>query len=145
MFDVVTLVSDAMRDVDQSAEILRLLHAGIEQADVEGNGVTAADIARLLDSPVNEDKVDAWSILRIAIEELCDGRKITSQRIGCGLRKFRGRVSAGKRLSSRPGHGGVKLWFIEVVGTASTGGDGCDGGDEINHSGEKLEEHSYVL
>jgi hypothetical protein len=134
---------DAMRDVDQSAEILRLLHAGIEQADVEGNGVTAADIVRLLDAQVGEDKVDAWSTLRIAIEELCDGRKITSQKVGCGLRKFRGRVSAGKRLNSRPGHGGVKLWFIEVVGTASTGGDGCDGGDENNHSGVKTKEYSY--
>ncbi|MDA0284773.1 MAG: hypothetical protein O3B86_15615 [Planctomycetota bacterium] len=136
---------DAMRDVDQSAEILRLLHAGIEQADVEGNGVTAADIVRLLDAQVGEDKVDAWLTLRIAIEELCDGRKITSQKVGCGLRKFRGRVSAGKRLNSRPGHGGVKLWFIEVVGTASTGEDGCDGGDEINHPGEKSKEHNYVF
>jgi putative DNA primase/helicase len=136
---------DAMRDVDQSAEIIRLLHAGIEQADVEGSGVTSADIARLLDSPVSEDKIDAWSTLRVAIEELCDGRKITSQRIGCGLRKFKGRVSGGKRLNSRPGHGGVKLWFIEAVEKVPTGGDGGDGGDEINHSGKKSEEHSYVF
>ncbi|NQV26502.1 MAG: hypothetical protein HQ518_19270, partial [Rhodopirellula sp.] len=134
---------DAVRDADRSAEQVRLLHAGIEEADVDGEGLTTAEIARLLSHPISQDGADQWPILRMAITELC-GTKINSRGIGYKLRNYRGRVCAGKRLECRDGHGGVKKWFIEritkPVATEIKGGveecstacgDGCDGGDEI--------------
>ncbi len=105
---------DTVRDSDRSAELLRLLHAGIEEADVDGKGVTTAEVERLLSHAVDQPSADQWPTLRIAMTELC-GSKVLSRTIGYELRKIRGRVCAGKRLESRPGHGGVKRWFVESV------------------------------
>lgn len=127
---------ESIRDADRSAELVRLVHAGIAEADIDGNGLTTADMERLLSHPVSEDSSDQWPTLRIAMTELC-GAKPQSRKIGYGLRKFRGRVCAGKRLESRPGHGGVKRWFVEPVDKPQIerGGDGGNGGDEISQPG----------
>lgn len=124
---------ETVRDADRSAELVRLIHAGIEEADNECNGVTTADIERLLSHPVSLDALDQWPTLRIAMTEL-GGANPQSRKIGYGLRKYRGRVCAGKRLESRPGHGGVKRWFVEMVEKPqiACGGDGGNGGDEIS-------------
>lgn len=105
---------DTVRDADRSAELLRLIHAGIEEADVSGDGLTAAEMASMLSHNVGPDGVDGSPILRTAITELC-GSKIESRRIGYALRKYRGRVCAGKRLECRDGHGGVKRWLVEPI------------------------------
>jgi len=126
---------ETVRTADRTAELLQLIHAGIEEADLDGNGLTTADIVQLLEAPVVADSVDRWSTLRTAMTELC-GAKLQSKKIGYGLRKFRGRVCAGKRLDSRPGHGGVKRWSVEKVEKQQNvrGGDGWNGGDEISQT-----------
>jgi hypothetical protein len=128
---------EAVRDADRSVEHVRLLHAGLEGADVNSDGLTSADIVRLLSHPTGQDTVDAWRTLRLAITELC-GAKFDSRRIGYSLRRFRGRVYGGKRLECRTGHGGVKRWFVEPVYKlqSGTGGVGGDGGDESCQSEE---------
>lgn len=129
---------ETVRDADRSAEQVRLIHAGIEEADIDRNGLTTADIERLLSHPVGQDSSDQWPTLRIAMTELC-GAKPQSRKIGYGLRRFRGRVCAGKRLESRPGRGGVKRWFVERIENLQieSGGDGGNGGDEITQAGVK--------
>ena len=92
-----------------------MLHAGIEEADVNSEGLTTAEIVQLLSHPVGQDGVDGWPVLRTAIAELC-GAKFSSKSVGYGLRRFKERVCAGKRLECRAGHGGVKRWFIESIG-----------------------------
>jgi len=103
---------DVVRDADRSAELLRLIHSGIDEADVSGDGLTTAEMASMLSHPVGQDAVDGCPVLRAAISELC-GAKFDSRKIGYGLRRYRGRVCAGRRLECRDGHGGVKRWFIE--------------------------------
>lgn len=122
---------DAVRNADQSAQLVRLIHEGIEEADIECEGVTAADIARLLGHEIGQDGVDHWATLREAMSELC-GPKLDSRKIGYGLRRYQGRVCAGKRLINSPGHGGVKRWMVEPVikSAPAVGGDGGDGCDQ---------------
>lgn len=121
---------DNARDTDRSKEQLQLLHAGIEEADVDGDGLTAADIVRLLSNPIALDRSDEWPTLRAAVTELC-GSKINGQSIGYGLRGYYGRNCGGKQLVNRNGHGGVKRWFVESISpNVISGGDGGDGGDE---------------
>jgi hypothetical protein len=110
-----------IRDADHSAELLRLLLDGIQEADT-GDGVTAADIVRLLSHPIRADENDSYPTLRTAINEVCD--KATSRKIGYKLRSFAGRVCGGRRLVKRPGRGGISKWTIEKIGCDS--GDGCD-------------------
>lgn len=135
------LSREANRETDRSAELVRLLHAGIEEADVNSDGLSAADIVRLLSHPVGQDSCDNLSVLRTAITDLC-GPKIDSKAIGYGLRKFRGRVCAGKRLASSKGHGGVNRWRIEQVESPRTtnGGDGGHGGDAQHPSSGAVSE-----
>lgn len=121
---------ESVRDADQSSELVRLIHAGVEEADVDRDGLTTADMERLISRSVGPDGADQWPVLRAAITELC-GSKIDGKRIGYGLRKYLGRVCGGKRLANRKGHGGVKRWFIESMAPdIISDGDGCDGGDE---------------
>jgi hypothetical protein len=106
--------SESVRKTDRSAELLKLIHAGIAEADVNGVGLTTAEIERLLSRHIGEDDVDSWPTLRMAITELC-GAKTDSRRIGYGLRRYRDRVSAGRRLTSQPGRGGVSRWLVEPM------------------------------
>lgn len=126
---------DAVRNADQSAQLVRLIHAGIEEADIDCEGVTAADIVRLLGHPISEDGVDQWPILREAMAELCSS-KLDARKIGYGLRRYLGRVCAGKRLVSVAGHGGVKRWMVEPVIKSDIGqATGCDGGHGCDQNG----------
>ena len=100
-----------VRDADRSAELLRLIHAGIDESDVSGDGLTTAEMASMLSHHVGPDEVDGCPTLRVAIAELCGG-KFDSRKIGYGLRRFKGRVYGGRRLDCRDGHGGVKRWFL---------------------------------
>ncbi len=126
---------DAVRNADQSAQLVQLIHAGIEEADIECEGVTAADIVRLLGHPVSEDGADQWAALREAMSEMC-GTKLDARKIGYGLKKYLGRVCAGKRLVNVPGRGGVKRWSVEPVVKSVIGRtSGCDGGDGCDQNG----------
>lgn len=78
---------ETVREVDRSAELVRLIHAGLQEADVEGDGVSTSAIERLLSHPVGPDSVDQWPVLRAAMTELCGGR-VTSKRVGYGLRPY---------------------------------------------------------
>ncbi len=120
---------DVVRNADQSAQVVRMIHAGIEEADNDCKGLTAAEIARLLGHPVSQDGTDPWATLREAITEIC-GSKPEARKIGYGLRKYQGRVCAGKRLVSMPGRSGVKRWVVEPVINSVAGGDGGDGCDQ---------------
>lgn len=142
------LTRESMRDIDQSAEILGLLLQGIDEADVDGTGLTSADISRIVNSPVGPDEGDTNVALRIAIEELSNGRNVTSRSVGYGLKRFKERVHQGRRLVNRPGHAGVKKWHVEELKSRSplTGGEGADGGDEIHNPREKTDEsYEYGL
>ena len=126
---------ETIRDADQSADLIRLIHRGIEEADKENRGLTCAEMVRISNSATSEYGTEDPT-LRMAVEELCEGKKVDARRIGYGLRKFKGRVCAGKRLRSRDSHGNVKRWFVESVKNPlpPDGGDGGDGGDEKHQS-----------
>lgn len=140
----------SVRNVDRSAENLRLLHSGIEEADLDCAGLTAAEIERLLSRSISEDNVDPYPTLREAVAEIC-GPKITARTIGYALRNYRGRVCGGKRLVAEKARGGVNRWKIEAIAIAGnqtpsppSGGDGGNGCDESSQSRSK-EPFTYEL
>tara|TARA_R110002072_G_scaffold303108_2_gene493855 strand:+ start:15314 stop:17941 length:2628 start_codon:yes stop_codon:yes gene_type:complete len=132
---------DAVRNADQSSERVRLIHAGLEEVDVGDDGLTTADMVRLLSRSVGQDDADPWPCLRAAITEVC-GSKIDASRIGYQLRKYLGRVCGGKRLANRKGHGGVKRWFVEPLVPAVISDSGGCNSDEgrVKHELEAVEE-----
>lgn len=110
-----------VRAADRSAEVLRMFLDGIEQADVDGAGITSADIERLLSHPLTEDNPDPYPTLRAAVGEAC--RKCSAQNIGSTLRTLVGRVCGGRRLVSRPDrHRKVGTWTVEAVFSAGDAG-----------------------
>lgn len=97
----------SVREADSSSEQLSLLHAAMEEIDPNGNGVTAAEIERLLGTECCPES------LRQAIAELVSGR-LNVRKIGAALRRYKGRVLAGRRLeqhrSSRK-----RQWYLDGV------------------------------
>ena len=103
-----------LREADRSVELLGLIHAGIAEADQDGQGVTSGQIVQLLNAPVEPGKDDRFSQLRAAITEIC-GAKIDGRKIGYQLRQYAGRVKAGRQLCRETAHGGVAKWSIRVL------------------------------
>ncbi|MCY2991315.1 MAG: hypothetical protein NTY19_26090 [Planctomycetota bacterium] len=131
-----------VRAADRSAEILRMFIDGIEEADVDGAGVTSADIARLLSHPLSEDGADPYPTLRAAVGETCD--KPTSRRIGYALRQYVGRVCGGRRLVNRHDrHLKVGSWGVEAIFSAGdVAGDAGNGGDVYSPPEQKCDDIS---
>lgn len=113
-----------VREKDRSAELLRLFLDGIKEMDLGGEGVTSADIKRLLERPIGQDGVDVYPSMRAAVAESCE--KLTARAIGYALRKYIGRVCGGRRIVAEKGHAKITSWLVEDV---LSGGDGGDGGD----------------
>jgi hypothetical protein len=120
-----------VRDADRSSELLRLLLDGVEEGG-SGDGVTAAELDRLLSHPLKPDETDSYPSLRAAVAELC-GAKSDPRKIGYRLRSYVGRVCGGRRLTKTKGHKGLILWSVESV-KGDGGGDGGDGGDTSHPS-----------
>ena len=108
---------EVVRAADQGSYILRLLLDGVEEADT-GEGVTTAELVRLVSHPLEPDDPDKYSHLRAAVEELC-GKSVTSQKLGYRLRKYTGRVCGGRRLMRVEGHSRQRRWAVEPVADAT--------------------------
>ena len=119
---------------DVDAQALAQLIRGWGEVNPEGDGLTSAKLAKL----VNESPASCPAVAG-ALADLC-GRKIDARAIGYRLRRFRGRVVGGAAIVSRKGHGGTAVWAVEAAGSGNPvsqfggrqttgggdGGDGCD-------------------
>ncbi len=112
-----------VRDADRTTELLGMLLEGVTEADT-GNGVTAGELAKLVQHPLRVDDHDPYPALRAAVTELC-GSKVDARQLGYKLRSYADRVCGGRRLVRREVHTGIKRWSVEPV----DGGDVGHGGD----------------
>jgi hypothetical protein len=120
-----------VRAADRSAELLRMFLDGVQEADVDGIGITSGDIHRLLSHPLSEDKPDPCPTLRAAVGEACE--KCSARSIGYALRQYVGRVCGGRRLVNRLNRRlKVKVWAVDTlfkVNTQILAGDAGDAGN----------------
>lgn len=113
----------------------RAVSVGVEEPEVDALRAFLEGLPRLSEAPVNaktivsslfsSDRVrgrdvppDGFDELRTAIEYFTSpkpGQSPDPKRLGNGLRKHRGRIVGGKRLVSKPGHGGVAVWSVESI------------------------------
>ena len=113
-----------IRDADRSTELLIMLQDGIESVAGD-DGLTAADMAKLLSNPIGPDQSDENELLRSAIDELCEpklsgGRLVySSRKIGYRLRSFAGRVCSGRRLVRDERTSKGNKWRIERIESAA--------------------------
>lgn len=112
---------------DQSSAIVRGLMGGLLEIDDTGDGMTCREII----TAMNGADIDRYPTMREVIAESATNRGVADARkLGYVLRRYRGRVSGGFRLTATTAHGGRLSWSAERV----RGGDGCDGGDTGEHS-----------
>lgn len=113
---------EIVRDADRSAEQLRLIHAGIAEIDPQGDGVTTAEIVRLVEHPMRPDDVDDHPALRAAVAEVCGGR-VDARRLAVVLRNFVGRVAGGRKLLKETDkHLKLVRWRVVPAGSAGSAG-----------------------
>jgi hypothetical protein len=107
-------------EVDTDKRTLADLIAGWEEicSDEGSDGLTVGDVLTHL----REDGEGRRYIrLRSALAELCShgpGDMPSAKKVGCALRRFRGRVVAGRRLQIRI-LDGSNLWFVQHLGSAN--------------------------
>lgn len=109
------------KESDDSAMLLGLLIAGIEEADPDGRGLTAAEIAKKLSRDAGE-----WSdcpSLTEASAMIC-GQKFDTRRFGNRVKEFQNRVHCGKRIVATSAIGGVKRYRVESIESGSSGSSG---------------------
>ncbi len=120
-----------VRNSDRSAEILRLLIDGLEEA---AEPLSSADIGRILSDTPDPGKPDPYESLRTAIAELCPNP--TNAKIGSSLRSFKGRVCGEKRIATvEMGRNRINHWTVE----STAGHAGHAGHETSNLTREKTE------
>jgi hypothetical protein len=100
------------------ASALRTLLDGWQRIDPMGDGVTSAQIIRVLTH--EGESRNGLEDLREALELLAPprGHRIDPRTLGYVLKRYRGRWLAGRRLQSRTGHGGAQRWSVELQAPA---------------------------
>lgn len=130
---------------DESKNLLRMLVAGLEEADPNGTGLTTKEIERLTSHRIDESPT--CPILQEAVAQIC-GSRFNSRRFGKKLHSFKGRNIDGKKITSTATTGGVSRWTVKEVGK---GFGGCSGYAAANYAGEiemnfsipKLDTYAY--
>ncbi len=121
------------QESDRTANELRQLLDGWDEADPDRHGMTVAQALRLLEGSPVSPTADPYPILRAAVEEITPaGKKPNSRSIGMKMSHFRGRVTGGRcfiRESSKMGavwivHGGQSRQ--DAGGTRGTRGTKTD-------------------
>lgn len=89
-----------VRDSDRSAELVNLIHAGFDEVDASGEGLTSSELIEKYFEKRGTDENAAFRnpMLRSAISELIAG-KVSTQAIGNAFSRFKGRVCKGRKLS----------------------------------------------
>lgn len=112
---------------DTSGAVVRGLVGGLLEIDEHGDGMTVREIVNELNAAGNEER---FPTLRETVAEIATSRgAMDHKRLGYALRKYRGRICNGFRLSGTPGHGGVLKWSAERLDDC--GGDGAHGLDSF--------------
>lgn len=120
---------ETAREDDQSAGIVRALIGGLIEIDEDGNGLTCGEIAKRLNNDLHAEK---WPTMREVVAEVATkGGRADAQRMGYVMRKYRGRVAGGFKITDFMGHAKTKRWTAKQV---NSGGDGGDRGDRSGHS-----------
>jgi hypothetical protein len=144
------------RSADRGASALAQLLEFWDQLDPGGGGVTTGEIvAKLAASSrhdfVTGDPVDDLADVRAALAELCPsvgGKPPATRPLGNKLKHYLARVVGGRYLDSRPGRGGLAVWFVRESTTGSEGdrtrtppsdGDSGDSGDSVFHPSRERE------
>jgi hypothetical protein len=102
---------------DTEARALRGLIGSWPEADPLNEGRTVAELLDFLDPGHKPEGVDRFPGMRAVLAELFDlrpGQLPGARRLGKRLARFAGRTCGGRCLASRPGHGGVRVWFIRT-------------------------------
>lgn len=127
---------ETVRQEDRSFDLLKMFIHGLEEIDTGNEGVTAADIVRVLGHPINEDaSPDPYPTLRAAVAESCP--KPTPQKIAAALRKVRNRISEGKKICFRKSHGGYTMYSVKLTGDCGYFGDSISHTQGENSEQEK--------
>ena len=127
-----------MEENDTSKAFLRMIHAGLNEIDPDGAGVTAKQIQRALEAKPDEPDFIHCPSLAAAAIEAC-GKTFDPKRFGKMLSKFKGRKLDGKWIDSEP-VSGVARW--RLVG-AENGFHGFHGLVSAFPAREKTNEMSY--
>lgn len=109
---------ETIRARDQSADVFKLLIDGLATvAPSRDAAVMASEIFAKVKPeypPFIEDgEVDPWETLRLAFRELTD--RPTSRRIAAQLKKYKGRVSGGRRIASVAKRSRIVAWYVETI------------------------------
>ncbi len=108
---------------DTSGAIVRGLIGGLLEVDEHGDGLTVREIITALTAQGNEDRFPA---MREAVSEVATHRgAIDQRRLGYALRKYKGRVAGGWRITGDANRTGVIAWRSEKA----SAGDAGDAGD----------------
>lgn len=108
-------------EADLEGNLLRLLIAGIENADPERQGLKSVDMIRLA-----EEHPDDHPALKAAIDEITPlGKTPSPKSIGRKLRELRKRVVGGKCIDCARDASNTTLWGVKKAhGAGSTGSSG---------------------
>lgn len=112
-------------DVDADGNALADLLAGWIELPNKW-GMTGCTVARALDVLHDDVTGRRYPRLRAALGELCPtppGQLPTPRKVGYVLRRFRGRVANGRKLSARLLEGN-QLWFVQQLRDIATDGPG---------------------
>ena len=128
------LTRRSITESDDSAATLRLILAGLNEADPYRRGLTAREIGELVES------TDAGKCpsLAEASSAVCSNGRFNPKQFAAVLRQFRGRVVRGESIHCTNTHGGVKRWSVHVEGqpiptdheTSSVAGDESESAEQ---------------
>jgi len=120
--DPMETIKTAQAD-DDSAAIVAGLIGGLLEVDDTGEGLTCREI---IDRLNEADNTERFPTMREVVAEVgTKAGRPDAARLGYAMRKYRGRVCNGYRISQETGHAKRNRWLAKPV---SDGGDGGHGG-----------------
>ena len=132
-----------VREQDTSGKVLRMLIDGLEK--VCGlQGITSAEIEKNIKrGPDGNFKNQDYEFLSEALLEVTDNPN--TRKIGGLFKKFKGRVSNGKRIVGNPGRANQTLWRVEVLESACSNNVAKEGTDNSKTQNDEPEKDGYGL
>lgn len=107
---------------EEGGLLRRLLAAWIEYVE-PGEGMTCAEILRILESE-NLYATEAEKNFRSAVTDFVGGKsKISARSLGMRLKKFRQRICDQKSIHSTLNRQKTQVWYVEITQDAGTGSD----------------------
>jgi len=118
------------KEQDRSGDILRLLIAGLKELDPGAEGLTAKEIVKAVEAKPAEYPTLAEALAEVATER----GVIDPRRLGYQFRKHDGRLSGKYKLTSKPGRGGVKKWFVQPQNAQGAQSDSASQPSQPHHN-----------